>query len=66
MVNGTNRAPQFGIENVEGPVVAKTLNELPMQQRQKITSELKRIHKIVSALDENTLRSSADNKADRA
>jgi hypothetical protein len=66
MVNSTNQNSQHGLESFEGTSVARSLNELPDTQRQKITRELKRIHKIVSALDIEEQRDTRQDKADKA
>jgi hypothetical protein len=60
MVNGTDRATPNGIDATETAIVAKSLNDLPVRQRQKITTELARIHKIVSSHDEDKRDSSRD------
>lgn len=63
MANGTNRVNAYQPpETNDLSVVAKTLNELPTRQRQRITTELKRIHKLVSAFDEDSHRDRAIDK----
>lgn len=55
MAPGTDSSSHIQYQGVqaEETVVAKTLAELPSKQRQKITMELTRIHKMVSAMDKN-------------
>jgi hypothetical protein len=65
MLNGTNRAPQYGLEALDTAIVARSIEELPIRQRQKITNELARIHKIVSEHDIDNSKNSKNDKADK-
>ena len=67
MANDTNTAPDYVLEaGGQEAVVAKPLSELPMIQRTKITSELQRIHKMVSALDQDMQQASREKGTDKA
>jgi hypothetical protein len=65
IMHGTNRAPQYGLEAFDTAVVARSIDELPVRQRQKITNELMRIHKIVSAHDIDNSKDSTQDKAEK-
>lgn len=46
------------------PIVAKSLSELPKEDRRKITTELMRIHNLVNALENEFPRDTKSDKAD--
>ncbi len=49
---------------VAEPAVAKSLSELPKQDKRKVTTELLRIHNLVNALDSDLSDWSDKDKAD--
>lgn len=63
MVNSTTPAPApLGAD--EG-IVAKPLNELSSKERKKVTSELQRIHSLVSRVADVPEQDKAQDKAER-
>lgn len=64
MTSRVNEANSQFVPPVAEPAVAKSLSELPKQDKRMVTTELLRIHNLVNALDSKQANRSEKDKAD--